>query len=304
MYSFISLIAENGQASENERIEDHGVEAGSKHPDQRPGQILKEPYAGIEFVWIAGGCFKMGNLNSNRVEIQHEKPVHKACLDGFWMGKFEVTNAQFQKFRPGHDSQDYLNDSMNRDNQPVVQVSWADAKHFASWLTEQGKGKYLYRLPTETEWEFACRAKTATIRFWGDRSDEACRYANIADHSLANEAIKFHHCDDGFLGMSPVGSFRPNGFGLYDMLGNVWEWSEDVYGKDAYEAQKRHKGKNPIYKRLEIGIDLRVIRGGSWQSRPDSVRCANRKYNPPHSRYDVLGFRLVMDPRANAHGTR
>ena len=256
----------------------------------------EDPLTGMAFVWIAGGCFQMGNRVNNDTWAIHEKPVHNVCMDGFWMGKFEVTNAQFRKFQPDHHSRNYRTESMDQKNQPVTGVTWKDAKHFAKWLTEQNKGKYLFRLPTEAEWEHACRANTSTARYWGDASEEACKYGNVADRTMANEAIEFHHCDDGFLGTAPVGSFRPNDFGLYDMLGNVWEWCEDVYGKEAYKFHRSKGEKNPIYKVLEIGVDLRVIRGGSWQSRPDAVRCANRKYNPPDGKFDVLGFRLVMVP--------
>ena len=258
--------------------------------------LWKDPVTDMEFIWIRSSCFRMGNSIDNSRWIIHEKPVHDVCLDGFWMGRFEVTNAQFRKFRAEHHSKNYIAETMDQDGQPAILVSWEDAKHFAKWLTKQNKGKYLFRLPTEAEWEHACRANTSTARYWGDASEEACKYGNVADRTMANEAIEFHHCDDGFLGTAPVGSFRPNDFGLYDMLGNVWEWCEDVYGKEAYKFHRSKGEKNPIYKVLEIGVDLRVIRGGSWQSRPDAVRCANRKYNPPDGKFDVLGFRLVMVP--------
>ena len=296
LHSFNSLAAENSRASDNARVGDHRSKGESKYQGRKPGRIFKEHSTGMEFLWIPGDCFRMGNLNSDRLYIQHEKPTHKVCLDGFWMGKFEVTNTQFRKFRPSHDRRVDIDDSMNRDHHPVVEVSWVDAKHFASWLTEQSTKKYLYRLPTEAEWEYACRVKTSTARFWGDNPDEACGYANIADRTRANETTDFHHCDDGFLKTSPAGSFNPNDFGLYDMLGNVWEWGEDNYGKNAYRFHKKQGRKNPIYKQIESNIDFKVIRGGSWQSGPDSTRCANRKYNPKNSKHDVLGFRLVMVP--------
>lgn len=264
-------------------------------PDSRPeaGSIWEEPVTGIEFVWIPVGCFNMGNSHSNLTEFFHEKPAHRVCLAGFWMGRFEVTNAQFRKYKSGHQSGSYSAYSLNEDNQPAVLVSWNDAKNYANWLTEQSEGRHLFRLPTEAEWEYACRAKTTMVRYWGNAADEACDHANIGDTLLANGPNAIHFCRDDFLQSSPVGCFDPNPFGLYDMLGNVWEWCQDVYGKDAY---KNHKRKNPLYQQIEVGIDLRVIRGGSWQSGPGSVRCAKRGYNLPDKTFNVLGFRLVMEP--------
>jgi len=259
----------------------------------KSGDIWKEPVSGIEFVWIPAGCFKMGNIHSNRTKFFHEKPVHKVCLDGFWMGRFEITNAQFRKYNPEHNSGNYMKWSLNEDNQPVVFISWNSANDFASWLTQKSKKRHTFRLPTEAEWEYACRAGTSTIRYWGDADGDACNHANIGDTLVKNEPADIHLCQDGFFQASSVGSFHPNQFGLYDMLGNVWEWCEDVYGKDAY---KSHRQKNPIYKKFEIGIDFRVIRGGSWQSGPDSVFSAKRSYNPPDKNFNVLGFRLVMEP--------
>ncbi len=125
----------------------------------------------MEFVWVPKGCFQMGSNIGN----SNEKPVHEVCLDGFWMGKYEVTNRQFRKFRSGHDSKSYKGQSLNGDNQPVVFVSWGDAKAFIKWLNSKGNGTF--RLPTEAEWEYACRAGNKSARFWGDAEEIACKYA-------------------------------------------------------------------------------------------------------------------------------
>lgn len=290
---YIFINSEICTASHEKDDKDPITKIHPLHHNPKSGNIWKEPVSGIEFVWISAGCFQMGNISSDRAKYGHEKPVHEVCLDGYWMGRFEVTNAQFRKYKPEHDSRNYMNNPLNEDNQPVVFISWNGAKNFTSWLTVKSNGGHTFRLPTEAEWEYACRAGTTTIRYWGQADGAACGHANIGDTLVENEPADIHLCRDGFFQTSPVGSFDPNQFGLYDMLGNVWEWCQDVYGKDTY---KTHKRNNPIYKRFEIGIDFRVIRGGSWQSGPDSVRCAKRSYNPPTNRFDVLGFRIVMEP--------
>ncbi len=147
----------------------------SRHPE--PGATWTEPVTGMAFVWVPGGCYQMG---SNKGD-SYEKPVHQVCLDGFWMGKYEVTNRQFRMFRPGHDSKDYKGVDLNGDNQPAVYVSWNDAKAFIAWLNKKG-GK-TYSLPTEAQWEYACRAGTVTMRYWGDSERDACVYANVHDET-------------------------------------------------------------------------------------------------------------------------
>ena len=170
-------------------------------------------------------------------------------------------------------------------------MSWHEAKAFAEWLAERHKGIYTYRLPTEAEWEYSCRAGSSTIRSWGDGSDEACIYANVADEALKAKLPSLHNCSDGFTVSAPAGSFKPNAAGLHDMLGNVWEWCEDRYGKDAYKNDEKN---NPVYHTIESGMNYRVIRGGSWLSRPVYARSAKRSPLHPDSQNDVTGFRLVV----------
>lgn len=111
----------------------------------------------------------------------------------------------------------------------MVNVSWYDATNFAKWLSKETGQKF--RLPTEAEWEYTARAGTKTSRFWGNNPDEACQYANVADLTVKKRWATWivHNCEDNYLVAAPVGSFNPNGFGIYDMLGNVWEWVQDVY---------------------------------------------------------------------------
>lgn len=276
----------------------YSTEAAERPPHApRPRQVWKDEVSGLEFVWLPDACFRLGNRDPGRTGFYHEKPMHPVCIDGFWMGKYEVTNAQYRQFKPEHSSGQTERRSLDGDEQPVVSVSWYDAKAYTDWLSSRrGPGeKFFFRLPTEAEWEFACRGGTETVRYWGDE-ESACRYANVADFFYQIRRVKYHDCSDGFLVSSPVGRFPANPAGLYDMLGNVWEWCEDRYGKETYRInEKANKPKNPLYQVRENGMDYRVIRGGSWLSEPDSVRCAKRSPSPPTSKYNVLGFRVVME---------
>jgi formylglycine-generating enzyme required for sulfatase activity len=256
-------------------------------------EIWTEPITGIEFVWIYGGCFDMGSPWGEEGRFPDEGPVHEVCVDGFWIGKYEVTNGSYRKFRAEHDSKSYQGNSLNGDNQPVVNISWEDAKAFADWLTKQYGGQNLFRLPREAEWEYACRAGTKTARYWGDNPHEACKHENVADQTAKRHWSHFitHNCDDGYPVTAPVGRFQPNPFGLYDMLGNVMEWCEDVYNKDAYS---KHQQKKPFY--TDEGL-FRVSRGGSWYYEPSNGRCAYR-HSDSHANERTIdqGFRLVMQP--------
>lgn len=254
----------------------------------------KEPVTGLEFVWVQGGCFLMGSPQTEKGRSEDEGPVHEACVDGFWMSRTEITNGQFKKFRADHDSKNYSGHSLSGDTQPAVFVTWLDANNFAQWLIGQNGGQYTFRLPTEAEWEFAARAGSDASRYWGDDTLKACTYENIADLTAKKQfgIDPVHDCDDGYAATAPVGSFQPNGFGLYDMLGNVSEWCADVYGVDSYV---RHDRKNPFFSDESVG-QSRVIRGGFWHGGPNAVRSAIRGSGLPEGMNDDLGFRLVREP--------
>jgi len=240
---------------------------------------------GMEFALIKGGCYEMGDSVGDG--DNNERPVHEVCVNDFSIGKHEVTNEQFKKFKPEHNSGTYEGLPMNEARQPAVNVSWEDAVAFAKWLS--GKTGHTYRLPSEAEWEYAARAGSKTSRFWGNNPDDACKYANVADISAKNRWKKWinHYCDDQFLVSAPVGSFQPNGFGLYDMLGNVWEWVEDVYDSGAYAKLPKN---NPVY---EGSGEYRVMRSGAWSNGPLGVRSAHRVGLTPTFGHHGLGFRLV-----------
>ncbi len=257
-----------------------------------PGSTFTEPVTGMEFVWVPAGCFQMGSPSSESGRDDDEGPVHRVCVDGFWIGKYEVTNAEYRKFKSGYDSGSFKGNSLNGAKQPVVNVSWNDAVAFAKWLSRKAGRKF--RLPTEAEWEYACRAGTTTARFWGDGEVSACSFANVNDRTSKkknNFSWPSFDCDDGYAVTAPVGSFRANAFGLYDMLGNVWEWCSDWYGENYYDnsptqnPQGSGSGSN------------RVFRGGSWFISPRRVRSASRGRCGPGFRYNRLGFRLVASGR-------
>lgn len=176
---------------------------------------------------------------------------------------------------------------------PVTNVSWNDAVAFCKWLSE--KEKKSYRLPTEAEWEYACRAGTTTRYYAGDDPELLVTIANSYDRSTAKVdpdwtrfALKG---DDGFEFTAPVGRFAPNKFGLYDMHGNVWQWVSDRYGADYYAHSPVDDPQGPA-----TG-GKRVRRGGGWATWAFYCRSSFRNYNTPQSRYFNLGFRVVLEDR-------
>lgn len=240
----------------------------------------------IEMALIKGGCFEMGDISGDG--DANEKPTHETCVGDFYIGRYEITNAQFRKFRPEHNSGKYENLMLNEEKQPVVNVSWEDAVAFAKWLSK--KTGLVYRLPTEAEWEYAARAGSKTSRFWGNNPDDACSFANVADLMAKKRWPRWtvHVCDDGYAVSAPVGTFKPNNYGIYDMLGNVWEWCEDVYNSGAYSRLPKN---NPVY---EGSGEYRVMRGGGWSNGPLGVRSSHRVGLSPTFGHPALGFRLVM----------
>jgi formylglycine-generating enzyme required for sulfatase activity len=176
------------------------------------------------------------------------------------------------------------------DRDPVVCVTWEDAQSYVRWLSE--RTGYAYRLPTDAEWEYAARARTRTARWWGDRADDACANANVADRAAARvfnwaqTADQIHRCTDGYVNTSPVGTFRANPFGLHDMLGNAWQWVEDCFQR----AEGRPADERAV-SRSACGIS--VIRGGSWQDPPRMVRSGWRRWAENGVRSGAIGFRVA-----------
>lgn len=222
----------------------------------------------------------------------YQTEAERMCWGFAWTGsKWEqVAGASWR--RPGF---------AQSDDHPVVDVSWNDAVAFCSWLS--AKEHRHYRLPTEAEFEYCCRAGTQTAYFWGANPAAGAGYANCADQaSLKKYAVAMHFdWNDGYPFTAPVAHFKPNAWGLYDMVGNAWEWCSDWYGKypegdvtdptgpAAADATVIHSAATDA-----TGPE-RVMRGSSWHSGPIHARSANRDHEAPDFRNCIKGFRVVMD---------
>jgi len=254
---------------------------------------------------VPAGEFVMGGPEGH----PDERPVRPVVIEQpFWMGTHEITNAQFARFDPSHDSRlehgDFLQFSiqergypLNNPNQPVARISWDRALAFCAWLTETtGEA---FALPTESQWEYAYRAGSPAPHAFGGQEFAGC--ANLADASLAridnfppwtlpvgaipNWRPAVEGIDDGYRVSAPVGSFAANAWGLHDMCGNVAEWTRSLHRPYPYEEDD---GRNDT-----DAVDRRVVRGGSWYDRPERATASFRlSYYPWHGVYSV-GFRVV-----------
>ncbi len=284
-------------------------EAPAAAPDEITNSI------GMKLKLIKPGTFTMGSPKEEEGRRHDEGPQHEVEITkAFYMGAYPVTKGQFAAFVQDDGYQtDAEKDGKGGwglnlataaweqkpentwrhprfpqvDDHPVVEVSWNDATAFCAWLSKK-EGKS-YELPTEAEWEYACRAGTTT-RFWcGDTDASLKGNANIADASLhascpgATWAVAW---DDGHAFTSPVGTFKANPWGLYDMHGNVWQWCADGYDKYQERYIKDPKGKE--------SANSRVLRGGSWRVDPRNCRSAHRYNFVPAYRFDYDGFRVVL----------
>ena len=257
------------------------------------------------------GAYSMGSPSKERGRKDTEGPVHRVTIERpFAAGRYEVTRRQFHRFvdETGHseldrcrtyerggwewrDGKSWLEPGFAQtDDHPVVCVSWEDAKAYVEWLSmKTGKS---YRLLSESEWEYAARGGTQTARYWGDRPSAACKFANVVDRSYRKKnpyrKAAIHRCDDGYASTSPVGLRAENEFGLYDMLGNVWEWVEDCWhaghSESSADGSARSSGGD---------CSRRVVRGGSWGSTRDYVRSAVRMSAGSGNRFIGGGFRVA-----------
>ncbi len=245
---------------------------------------LKDGSFGPEMVWVPAGDFRMGEIQSGG------DSVHWVSVKRFGIGKYEVTFAEYDKFAEATGREKPSDEGWGRGNRPVINVSWDDATAYAKWLSQQTSRRY--RLPTEAEWEYTARAGTETARYWGNDPNDACRYANVHDNTSKQENNGFswthHKCTDGYAQTAPVGRFKPNNFGLFDMLGNVWEWTCSEY-------EGKYTGKENMCISQKSGSP-RALRGGAWFIKPWDVRTANRYGNSRDSRNDYVGLRLARLP--------
>ena len=276
---------------------------------------------GMKLVSIPPGKFTMGSPESEPGREAQETPHEVELTKGFYMSAHEVTVGQFKQFvldtkyqtdgeRDGQgaygiDEAGKIGDMhakynwkspgfVQTDEHPVVSISWSDAKAFCKWLSE--KEKKTYRMATEAEWEYACRAGTKTAYFYGDDPEGLATHGNGADATARakypgwNIGIKGK---DGHLLTAPVGQFKPNAFGLYDMHGNVWEWCEDCYVPNSYPKEKQTDPTGPATGKAK------VQRGGGWSSDAKRLRSAARVGRDSVAyRGCYQGFRVVLDPQA------
>ncbi|MBX3727975.1 MAG: formylglycine-generating enzyme family protein [Candidatus Sumerlaeia bacterium] len=278
----------------------------------------------LEAVVLPAGTFTMGSPESEVPRKEDEGPQTRVTLTrSFAIGRAPVTVEQFARFveATGYRtvaevegwSHEYTDDGIAEmpgrswrfpgfeqdGTHPVVCIHWDDIMAFCAWASAVLGAPV--RLPTEAEWEYACRAGTATAYWWGDDVADGFGRANLADAS-ARRAIPAWDppdvpWDDGFPHTSPVGAFAPNPWGLYDMHGNVWEWCADWYGGP-------HAGGTIIDPVGAIDGEYRVRRGGSWYRGPGTARSANRGRSRADFRVNNRGFRIVIELGNNGEADR
>jgi formylglycine-generating enzyme required for sulfatase activity len=227
----------------------------------------------LEMVKIPGGSFQMGSLPGRGND--NERPQHKVQVPEFWMGKYLVTQAQWKFVAALPQEQVKLDanpSAFKGDQRPVENVNWHQAAEFCQRLSRHSKNQYC--LPSEAEWEYACRAKTLTDFYFGD----------VLTPELANFGGNVGETTD-------VGIYKPNAFGLYDMHGNVWEWCQDNW-HDSYQGAPQDGSAW-----TKDNSDYKMLRGGSWSDLPRNCRSAVRSLNNPVDRDIVVGFRVVSRAR-------
>jgi formylglycine-generating enzyme required for sulfatase activity len=289
----------------------HNLEDFSPYSEEIPGSDVS-----IEMVPVPGGTFTMGSPANEEGRNEDEGPQHQVKVDSFWMGKYEITWEQYDLFvreevddltatLPAAEGDveltadavslptpPYVDMSfgMGKDGFPAINMTQYAAVQYAKWLTAK-TGRF-YRLPTETEWEYACRAGSGTAYHFGNNPDELTDYGWFYDNS------EYQY--------QKIGTKKPNSFNLYDMHGNVSEWTMDQYDEDYYDEFDGTVADNPWLRPVELYP--RTVRGGSWKDDPDRLRCAARRGSIPRwkqrdpqlpksiwwlTNAEFVGFRLV-----------
>ncbi|MBF0614300.1 MAG: SUMF1/EgtB/PvdO family nonheme iron enzyme [Magnetococcales bacterium] len=304
------------------------------HPPPRPptrkkGQptLWHEPLTGMELFWIPSGGFEMGQSPEETKQLQwvndeaafekwyaRELPRRRVMLDGFWMGRFPVTKAQFARFvaetlhltdteriqfaarynKRQHKQLHWYTWKKPKyhqeDNHPVIHVSWFDAKRFAAWLSD--RTGLTFDLPSEAQWEYACHGGgSSPYHFGATISTTQANYDGSTTYGSG-------HTGTVRKGTMPCGQFPANHYGLHDMHGNVWEWCEDLYDTQFYTTPTARL-RNPVNGGL---IGYRIKRGGSWRSPAAMLRAAYRGGTYPDIGKDDIGFRLIMKPALQMAG--
>jgi formylglycine-generating enzyme required for sulfatase activity len=257
-----------------EPVSPHAVPVEPGSAPAEPSKLITNSI-GMKLVLIPAGEFLMGSPDSDKDAEVDEKPQHRVWITRlFYLGATAVTQSQYRAATSMTPS--YFKES---NDLPVEQISWEDAMAFCARLNELEKGKLLgansYRLPTEAEWEYACRAGSQWRFGFGDAYASLGNYAWFEDNSVG----KTH----------PVGRKRANAWGLHDMHGNVWEWCWDAYDGQYYASSPADDPRGPDF----TGAQDRVVRGGSWSLNPGSCRAAKRYPGAPGDRDFNLGFRVA-----------
>ena len=273
----------------------------------RGGDAFRDCPSCPEMVVIPAGEFLMGSPASEEGRYDDEGPQHPVAVSLFALGRYEVTRSEYAEFvtATGRGSGDQCFEQWTGlqnaarswrapgfaqgGGHPVVCVSWYDAQAYAVWLSEETGESY--RLPSESEWEYAARGGTTTSRYWGDSSFSQCGYANGADAAAKSRfnGWPVAGCDDGAIWTAWAGSYGVNDLGLFDMLGNVLEWVEDCWHED-------YRGGPADGRAWTVGGDCgrRGLRGGSWIDPPRNLRSAGfRDWSPPSGRGVDAGFRVA-----------
>lgn len=293
------------------------VTAESVSADHSPARWIVDLDRGVtmELTLVPAGSFRMGDPAGSG----DASPATRVTLEQpFWLGTCEVTNEQYRCFDPGHDSRlesrhayqfGQLGYPLNEPQQPVVRVSWHEALAFCDWLSERLGVRC--SLPTEAQWEYACRAGTSTPFFFGDGDADFTAWANLGDRSLKEYASCTAHdnysgvwvlpdpgpyddwvpkddrFDDGAFVAAEVGRYRANPWGLRDMHGNVWEWTRSLDAPYPYRAED---GRNEV-----LSDQPRIVRGGSWYDRPARAASHSRLAYRPYQRVFNVGFRVMIE---------
>lgn len=242
------------------------IMTGFQAAAQESGDIWTDPATGMEFAWVPGGCYEMGCDQDAGDCWEDESPRHEVCVDGFWLGRYEVTEGQWEMVMGENPS--YV---AQGSDYPVEMVSWEDAVAFIKNLEAMNDNTYVFRLPTEAEWEYACRSGGEEETYSGGEDVDAAAWYDGNSNGQKHRG----------------GTRAPNGLGIYDMTGNVGEWVRDRYGADAYAA---HSRDNPEYS--SGGAD-RVVRGGCYGDYAWSTRCGVRDGRVADMRSPYHGLRIM-----------
>ena len=285
-----------------------------------PGTVFRDCPSCPEMVVVPAGTFIMGSPESEKgrlravydeegtaitwtsideVELPVEEGQRLVVVEGpqryvtiefpFAVGVYEVTFDEWDACARAGGCGGVIPDheGWGRGRRPVINVNWDEAQAYVRWLSQETGQEY--RLPSEAEWEYVARAGTETARYWGETPANQCRFGNGADAlALANNPEwRTVECSDGYAETAPVGSYEPNAFGLHDVLGNVWEWTQDCWNE-------RYSGGPVDGSAWELGdCSTRVMRGGAWVNASAQLRSANRSRVPVEDRYSTGGLRVA-----------